>query len=64
MGKAKAPAPAPVYVVRNPRGIPAGRHILQNSDRSRTWFEGDVFDGEPAAWLIERGFLEEVRSDG
>lgn len=58
----KRKEPTSVYVVRNPRGIPAGRHILQNSDRSRQWFEGDVFDGEPAAWLIERGFLEEVRN--
>lgn len=63
MPKAKA-QPAPVYVVRNPRGIPAGRHVLRSADGSRRWYEGDVFDGEPASWLIERGLIEEVRSDG
>lgn len=48
------------YVVGNPRGIPAGRHILQNADKSKRWFEGDAYDGDVADWLIERGFLVEV----
>ena len=49
------------YVVANPRGIPKGKYILQNKDRTKRWFEGDVYDGEVAAWLVDRGFLVEVK---
>lgn len=49
------------YIVANPRGIPAGRHILSNADGTKRWYEGEVYDGDIADWLIKRGFLVEVK---
>lgn len=50
------------YIVRNPRGIPQGRHILRVGDER--WYEGDRFD-PPAKCDIKRllrdGFIEEVK---
>jgi len=61
------------YIVANPRGIPAGTHIIGwhevVSDRLRHQhflFEGDEFvkpdylDQEPIDQWIERGFLVEA----
>ena len=49
------------YVVANPRGIPEGKHILSNKDKSKRWYEGDVYDGDVDKWLIDAGFIVEVK---
>lgn len=50
------------WKVANPHKHPRKIPILQNGER--TWFEGDVYDGDPAAWLIEQGYIVEVKDDG
>ena len=49
------------YVVANPRGIPEGKHILSNKLQSKRWYEGDVYDGDVDKWLIDAGFIVEVK---
>lgn len=49
----------PRYVVANPRGIPAGRHILRVGERR--WYEGDVYDGPVTERLVRDGFIREVQ---
>ena len=53
------------FIVANPRGIPAGRHILRVGDQR--WYEGDVYDGPVDERLLRDGFLagdkDEVSDD-
>ena len=54
------------YIVANPRGIPAGTHIIGWLRHQHFLFEGDEFvkpdylDQEPIDQWIERGFLVEA----
>ena len=58
----KRPAPdSGHFLVANPRGIPAGRHILRIGNKR--YFEGDVYDGPADERLVRDGFLVEV-NDG
>ena len=48
------------YRVVNPRGIPAGRHIIRTVRRGKEvgrWFEGDEYDGDSVEHWLERGFI-------
>ena len=47
----------PIYIVANPRRIPAGRHVLRIGDR--VWFEGDPYDGPVTDRLVHDGFVVE-----
>lgn len=46
----------PIYVVANPRELPAGKWIVKVE--GRLYFEGDTFEGEPPERFIEQGFVE------
>ena len=60
---------AVAYRVCNPRGIPAGKHIIRCGERY--WYEGDPFDLTEASKaarvtvdverLLSGGLIEEVR---
>lgn len=50
------------YIVANPRGIPAGRHILRVGDKR--WYEGDRYDGPLSERLIKGGFVVKQVNDG
>ena len=57
----RKPKTTTAYRVMNPRGIPAGRHILRHF--KRLWFEGDDFtppEGCDMARLLRDGLIEEV----
>ena len=47
-----------VYIVANPRGLPAGKWIIR--DGQRRYFEGDTYEGTPPARFIEQGYVKEV----
>lgn len=64
MSKPKPTTSNPVYIVANPRGIPAevnGERIpifrQQVGDDSRDWYEGDTYDGNSPEEPLRRGFL-------
>lgn len=56
------------YIVRNPKGIPQGVHIISwgDAENPTRWYEGDDFT-PPSGMNIERllagGYIEE-KSDG
>ena len=61
--KRKKERPPGRYRVINPRGIPAGRHIIRAVRRGKEtgrWFEGDDYDGDAVEHWLERGFIERV----
>lgn len=54
-----------MFVVANPRGIPAGIHVLRTA--AKEWYEGDeiavtdVKDVKDFASLIAQGYVIEVK---
>lgn len=48
--------------VANPRGIPAGRHVLVTrvGDEDCYWGEGDDYDGPVTDRLVDLGFIVRV----
>ena len=62
--------PSGPYRVANPRGLPAlvngdRIHIFRQrqGDDVRTYYEGDIYDGDSPEVPLQRGFLVEV-TDG
>jgi len=49
-----------VYIVANPRGIPAGIPVFRQmvGGELRGWYEGDTYDGPSSDEPLRRGFLE------